>query len=64
MGGDGGWGGDGTEKKKLWAHTYHQTIYEADPSKDLEKTKCSNKVPKSVTHDVTRGWTDSSYYSI
>ena len=50
MGGD----GDGTEKK-LRTHTYHQTIYDAEPSKGLEIMRCSNKVSKSVTHDVTRG---------
>ena len=42
-----GGGGDGTEKK-LWTHTYHQTIYESDPSKGLEIIRCSNKVPKTV----------------
>ena len=36
-----GGGGDGTEKK-LWTHTYHQTIYESDPSKGLEIMRCSN----------------------
>ena len=44
---------------KLWTHTYRQIIYESDPSKGLEIMRCSNKVPKSVMHDVTRGWKDS-----
>ena len=39
-------------------------IYGSDPSKGLEIMRCSNKVPKSVTHDVTCRWTDSSCYSI
>ena len=33
----------------------HLTIYKSDPSKGLEILRCSNKVPKSVKHDVTRG---------
>ena len=37
-------GGDGIEK----THTYHQTIYESDPSNDLEILRCSNKVPKRL----------------
>ena len=41
-------------RKTLWTHTYHQNIYESDPSKGLEIMRCPNKVPKSVTHDVTR----------
>ena len=41
--------------ENLWTHTYHQTIYESDPSKGLEIMRCSNKVPKSVAHDVARG---------
>ena len=49
-----GGGGDSTEKN-LWPHTYHQTIYESDLSKGLEIMRCSNKEPKSVTHDVIRG---------
>ena len=40
--------------------TYHQTIYESDISKGLEIMRCSKKVPKSVTHDGTRGRTESS----
>ena len=48
----------------MWTHTYHQTIYESDLSNGLEIMRCSNKVPKSVTHDVTRGRTDSSYSSM
>ena len=44
-----GWG---WHWENLWIH---QTIYESDPSKGLEIMRCSNKVPKSVTHDVTRG---------
>ena len=34
------------------------------PSKGLEIMRCSNKVPKRVTHSITRGLTDSSCYSI
>ena len=34
---------------------------QSDLSKGLEKMRCTNKVPKSVTHDVTRGRKDSSY---
>ena len=49
---------------RLAGPTYHQTIYESDPSKGLEIMRCSNKVPKSVAHDVTRGKTDSSYSSL
>ena len=41
--------------QNLWTNTYHQTIYKFDPFKGLEIMKCSNKVPKRVTHDVTRG---------
>ena len=40
--------------ENLWTHTYHQTIYESDPSNGIEIIRCSYKVPKSVTHDVTR----------
>ena len=39
-------GGDGTEKN--FGPIPHQTLYESDPSKGLEITRCSNKVPKSV----------------
>ena len=50
--------------ENLWAHTYHQIICISDLSKGLEIMRCSNKVPKSVTHDVTRGRTDNSYSSM
>ena len=40
--------------KKNWTHYYHQNIYESDQSKGLEMMRCSNTVPKSGTHDVTR----------
>ena len=50
-----GGGGDVTEKINLWTHTYHQTICESYPFKGLEIMRCSNKMPKSVIHDVTRG---------
>ena len=42
----------------------HQTICKSDAFKGLEMMGCSNKVPKHVANDVTRGRTDSSYYSI
>ena len=55
-----GGGGDGTEKNFGPISSDH----ESDASKDLDMMRCSNKVPKSVTHDFTRGRTDSSYYSM
>ena len=42
----------------------YQTVYEFDLSKGLEIMRCSYKVPKSVTHDVTFGGTNSSYPSM
>ena len=52
MGGD----GDGTEKILGPIPIIRPyTVYDSDPSKCLEIMRCSNKVPKSVTHDVTRG---------
>ena len=50
--------------RKTLDHTYHKTIYESDPSYGLEIMRCSNKVPKSITLDITRGRMDSSYSSI
>ena len=48
--------------RKSVDHTYHQTIYESDLSKGLDIMRCSNnKVPKSVTHNVTRGRTDVKF---
>ena len=43
--------------EKHWTHIYHQTTYESDPSKGFEIKRCSYKVPKSVSRDVTRGRT-------
>ena len=36
--------------ENLWTHTYRQPIYKSDLSKGLKIMRCSNKVPKSVTH--------------
>ena len=57
-----GWGEDGTDKN-FWTHTYHhiwiRSIHGFGNNEVLY-----NKAPKSVTHDVTRGRTGSSYSSI
>ena len=39
-------------------------LSESDPSKGLEIMRCSSKVLKGFTYDVTRGREDSSYSSI